>query len=748
MDYQAEHLKAIGYIRAKVNQLLMLLGTLPLRPEELDDDTLIDLDPIGIVAGSFQQVLSNLQATNHELNLARSEIRAIFDSMGAAIMVLNNDGLLEDCNRQALQWFFGEAELVDVIGKPLSATCHCFGSCGEEMSEPPPSNEFFCDGYHFLRINSEVRDEQGAREKRILLLFDLTRQKETEADLRLYATVFDHTAEGIAITDRERRFIRVNDAFCAITGYSPEELIGSTPELLSSGKHDASFYAQMWQQLQHEGQWHGEILDRNKDGQLLPLLQTINVIKNNDDEISHYISIITDITSIKETQTRLDFLAHHDVLTELPNRLLFTARLEHAIDRAERDNETFALLFIDLDRFKTINDSLGHQYGDQLLIEVAKRLHSLVRKSDTIARLGGDEFVVLVEQLRDGDNATTLANNVVSAMRQSFMLNGHELHVGCSIGITLYPEDGTDTVTLLKNADTAMYRVKESGRDGFHKFSPELSAAADEKLSLENALRFALRNEELALHYQPIIDLQQQRIIAVEALARWPHPQRGMISPEQFIPLAEETKLILPLGNWVAREAIHQFMDWRNQGLAPDYISINASGIQLFHPGFADTLFALLQEHELEGHQLQVELTENVLLRDIVTCRQILERLRQHGIRIAIDDFGTGYSSLAYLKQLPIDDLKIDRTFVRDIPGDEDDCAIAEAIIGLATTLGMKIVAEGVETQAQEQFLAHIGCSKVQGYHYAKPLSAADYERFQRGFNCTAMSNPMAGKKG
>lgn len=734
MDYQTEYLKATGYIRAKVDQMLKLIGTLPLRPEELDNKTLIDLDPIGIVTDAFGQVLDHLQDTNHELSLARSEIRTIFDSMGAAIMILNAEGLLEDCNRPAREWFFNNGELSALTGQPLSVICHCFGSCGEEMENPPPSNEFIFKGQHLLRISSDVCNERGEKEKRVLIYFDITRQKEAETGLRLYSKVFNHTAEGIAITDARGCFVEVNEAYCRISGYSTAELIGNTPKLLQSGRHDEVFYQSMYRTLQEQGRWQGETFNRTREGRIIPLLQAISEVRDEQGNISHYITIVTDITSLKETQNRLDFLAHHDQLTQLPNRLLFTARLEHAIERAERNGETFALLFIDLDRFKTINDSLGHQYGDQILIEVAKRLHRLVRKSDTIARLGGDEFVVLLEQLVGPVDATSLANNIVSAMRQSFMLNGHELHVGCSIGITLYPEDGTDTVTLLKNADTAMYRVKESGRDGYHKFSPELSVAADEKLALENALRIALRDGGLTLHYQPIFELQQQRIIAVEALARWHHPERGMISPVQFIPLAEETNLILPLGNWVTHTAIHQFVHWREQGIAPDYISINASGIQLFHPGFAEMLVDLLREHGMAGHQLQVELTENVLLRDIITCRKILERLRRHGIRIAIDDFGTGYSSLAYLKQLPIDVLKIDRSFVRDIPGDEDDCAIVEAIIGLANTLGKKIVAEGVETLEQEQFLARIGCAKVQGYYYARPLSADDYEAFRRSF--------------
>jgi len=735
VDYPAEYFKAIQYIRAKVDQMLTLIGTLPLRPEELDDRTLIDLDPIGIVTESFRQVLDHLNDTNRALDVAKQEIRAIFDSMDAAVIVLNEDGRIDDCNRQAREWLFLGRTAADIIGRPLPAVCVCCDAMQAGMAAGLVRDcAFEFDGRHLQVVSSDIHDAQHNQIKKVFICFDITRQKRTEASLQLYAKVFANTAEGIAITDAEKRYLQVNDAFCRITGYSEKELLGQTPEMLQSGRHDEEFYAALRHSLTTTGQWQGEILDRAKDGRIIPLLLSINAVYDADGNLTNYITIVTDITSLKETQTRLDFLAHHDPLTELPNRLLFTARLEHAIERAARDHDIFGLLFIDLDRFKTINDSLGHQFGDRLLIEVARRLRGLVRKADTIARLGGDEFVVLLERLNIPGEATTLAHKIVTAMRQPFHLHNSELHVGCSIGITLYPEDGTDAVTLLKNADTAMYRVKDAGRDGYRKFSHDLSAAADEKLTLENALRLALRDNQLVLHYQPIIDLQQQRIIAVEALARWPHPERGMIPPDQFIPLAEETKLILPLGAWVAHQAVTQFVRWRAQGIAPDYISVNASAMQLFHPGFADMLFELLRLHNVDGRHLQVELTENVLLRDINSCRHVLERLRDHGVRIAIDDFGTGYSSLAYLKQLPIDDLKIDRTFVRDIPGDSNDCAIAEAIIGMARNLGMETVAEGVETAAQENFLLGVGCRKVQGYYYAKPLSAADFAAFHAGF--------------
>ncbi|WP_127478305.1 putative bifunctional diguanylate cyclase/phosphodiesterase [Sulfurivermis fontis] len=735
MDYPAEYFKAIQYIRAKVDQMLTLIGTLPLRPEELDDKTLIDLDPIGIVTESFRQVLDHLNDTNRALDVAKQEIRAIFDAMDAAVVVLDEDGRIDDCNRQAREWLFHNREHDEIVGQTLDTVCVCSSHMQANLTSGQlHEHEFQVAGRHLQIVASDIHDAQRNKIKKVFICFDITRQKNIEASLQLYAKVFANTAEGIAITDAETRYLEVNDAFCRITGYSETELLGQTPKMLQSGRHDEEFYAALRHSLATTGQWQGEILDRAKDGRIIPLLLSINTVYDADGNLTNYITIVTDITSLKETQTRLDFLAHHDPLTELPNRLLFTARLEHAIERAARDHDLFGLLFIDLDRFKTINDSLGHQFGDRLLIEVARRLRGLVRRADTIARLGGDEFVVLLERLNIPGEATTLAHKIVSAMRQPFHLHDSELHVGCSIGITLYPEDGTDAVTLLKNADTAMYRVKDSGRDGYCKFSPDLSEAADEKLTLENALRLAIRDQQLLLHYQPIIDLRQQRIIAVEALARWPHAERGMVPPDQFIPLAEETKLILPLGAWVAGEAIAQFMRWRAQGIAPEYISINASGVQLFHPSFADTLFALLREHQMEGRCLQVELTENVLLRDINSCRHVLERLRDHGVRIAIDDFGTGYSSLAYLKQLPIDDLKIDRSFVRDIPGDANDCAITEAIIGMARNLGLETVAEGVETLEQEKFLAHVGCNKVQGYHYARPLTASGFADFHRHF--------------
>ena len=717
-----DHQDALLYIRAKVDQLLTLMGTLPLRPEELDDATLLEIDPIGIVADAFAQVIAHLNDTNRALATARDEIRAILDAMGAGLLVLDQGGVIEDLNRQACNWFFGGVDANEVRARPLRDVCTC---CQLTVALPPlgtEEREFTLDARHFHAVLTGIGGQAGQPEKTVVLVTDISRRKAIEAELRLYAETFNHTAEGILISDHENRVVQVNEAFCRITGYSRTELIGQTPRTFKSGLHNKAFYEAMWCSIRERGHWQGEIFDRVRNGNIIPLLQTISVVRDPGGRITHYISVITDITALKETQTRLDFLAHHDVLTELPNRLLLNDRLEQAIARAQREHSPFAVLFVDLDRFKTINDSLGHHVGDRILMEVAKRLRGLLRCADTVGRVGGDEFVILAERIASPETAEHLADKVVDALRRPFHHADRVLHIGCSIGITVYPDDGVDAITLLKNADTAMYRVKETGRDGHFRFNHELSAAVDEKLTLENALRQAVDAGRLVLHYQPIVDLADGRIVAAEALLRWPVGD-GFVPPDKFIPIAEESKLIIPIGAQVAVMALAQLAKLRALGLPLEYVSINASGLQIFTPGFAAGLIAELARQGLPGHCLQVELTENVLMRDMHACGAVFEELRRHGVRIAIDDFGTGYSSLAYLSRLPIDALKLDRSFVRDIPGDPNDCAIARAVVGLADSLGLEAIAEGIETAAQETVLLNFGCRKVQGFLYSRPLT-------------------------
>ena len=722
------YLAAIAYIRTKVDQLLALMGTLPLRPEELDDDTLLELDPIGIVAGSFGQIISHLNDTNRDLTLARHEIRAILDALDAAVIVVDEDGILDDYNRQAQERFFAGSS--SLVGQPLEQACSCHVGLADLLADGKAERERIIEGHHYLIVASHITDELGHPVKVVLLLFDVTRQRAAEADLRLYAQVFDHTGEGILITDQDNRIVEVNAAFTRITGYQADEVLGKDPGILRSELHPAEFYRGMWDALKRKGYWRGEINDRTKDGTIIPLLYSISRVHDVEGRLTHHIALITDITHLKEAQSRLDFLAHHDGLTNLSNRLLFNDRLDQAIARAKRDATMCSLLFIDLDRFKNINDSLGHHIGDLVLVEVAKRLSRLVRRTDTVARLGGDEFVVLMEQVAQHADTERMADKILAALREPFHIEQRDLHLGCSIGITIFPEDGLDTTTLLKNADAAMYRAKESGRDSHARFSHALADHAEAKLGLENALRGAERRREFELHYQPIIDLAYNRAIGAEALIRWPGAPAGSGSPNVFIPMAEETRLILPIGEWVLRTALEQLTAWRRSGLELDYISVNLSAVQLAQPGFPKVLDNLLDEFGTASRHLMLELTENVLMRDVDLCRGLIERLRERGVRIAIDDFGTGYSSLAYLKQLPIDNLKIDRSFVRDIPADANDSAIAQAIIGLATTLGLHTIAEGVETADQEAFLRGVGCRLVQGFRYSRPLPAADFEAF------------------
>ncbi|OOZ41945.1 PAS domain S-box protein [Solemya pervernicosa gill symbiont] len=731
MDYEEKYAESITYIRAKIDQLLKLMGTLPLRPEELDDHTLIELDPIGIVAQSFSQVLQHLHETNEQLASAKDEIRTILDAINAAVVVIDDQGRVEEYNRLAHTLFFKQLESEQIIGHVAREICTCEEGIGEKVLKSLNlSCETVIDGRDFMVNATHLESKGGAPRRTVLLYTEITAQKQAEESLRLYEKVFDNTAEGILITDGEAKIVETNSAFTRITGYSLADLIGQRPSLLKSGRHDSEFYASHWKSLEESGTWKGEIIDRHKNGSLVPLLQTISKITDWQGQTTNYISILTDITSLKETQTRLDFLAHHDALTELPNRLLFHDRLDHAIERAERNDNKIGLLFIDLDRFKIINDSLGHDVGDTLLQQVARQISSLSRKSDTVARLGGDEFVILIENVTSDTACTTFANKIVHALKQPFDIDEHQLHIGCSIGISIYPDDGEDSVTLIKNADTAMYKVKESGRDGYHKYSSELSESAVERLTIENALRHALERQEFHLHYQPLIDCERQHVFGAEALLRWQCPLLGNVSPMKFIPIAEESSLIIPIGYWVFEESIRQYKSWRDSGIELDYISINVSGAQLYHFNFAETLIALMLKHGLTGDQIQIEITENIMMNDIDTCISILDQLRSEGFRVAIDDFGTGYSSLSYLRRLPIDMLKIDRSFVMHLPDNNNDCMIATAVVSLAKSLKLETVAEGIEDERQLDFLHDIGCNRFQGFHFSRPTDAEAFEQY------------------
>ncbi|TXG93496.1 MAG: EAL domain-containing protein, partial [Rhodocyclaceae bacterium] len=480
----------------------------------------------------------------------------------------------------------------------------------------------------------------------------------------------------------------------------------------------------MWAALRESGYWQGELWDLRKDGMIYPKWAAISAIHDAKGELTNYIASFTDISERKAAEARIDHLAHHDALTGLFNRYSLENRLAQSLLAARRENQQLAVIFIDLDRFKVINDTLGHHVGDLLLIEVANRLSACVRESDIVARLGGDEFVVTLTSLANDMDAALVAKKIVATLGDTYEIDGKQLHTTPSVGISLFPANGEDVDTLMKNADTAMYHAKEKGRNNFQFFSPAMTAAATERLELERDLRSALANSEFELHYQPQVCAKKNLIRGVEALIRWRHPERGLIPPLKFIPIAEETGVIEAIGTWVLNEACRQMAAWRQAGFDLQHVAVNLSAHQLRSPDLVSQVQAAIAHFGLSPGELELEITESVAMEDPERAIGQLRALRDSGVELAIDDFGTGYSSLAYLKMLPIHTLKLDRAFVRDIESDENDAAISAATLALARNLGLRVVAEGVETEAQRDFLSSHACNLLQGYLFGKPEPA------------------------
>lgn len=578
------------------------------------------------------------------------------------------------------------------------------------------------------RVNIRSRDEVGTLARSFNAMGEA---------LGKTTTVFENTSEGVIITDAGGRIIAVNQAFTDITGYPESEVLGSLPSILKSERHNQAFFEGMWRQLLEAGVWQGELWNRRKNGELFPTWGSIRAIREESGELSHFISVFSDITSLKQSQEKLDYLAYHDPLTQLPNRLLFEDRLGQALRHARRHRQQVALLFIDLDRFKNINDSLGHPIGDNLLITVANRLSRLVRQEDTVARVGGDEFVVVIESANRSQEVAALARKLVEAFHRPLVFGEADqplkLHVTLSIGISVFPTDGEDVPTLVKNADAALYRAKEEGRNGFQFYTAELTATVFERLALETALRVAVKEDRLVLHYQPIVSLTSGEVVGAEALLRWRHPEYGLVEPDKFIALAEDTGLISGIGAWVVQEACRQARQWLDKGYPLHNVAVNVSGLQIQRGHYVDVVTEALEQSGLEGSHLVLEITENVIMQNTDRVIEVLTELKQLGTCIAIDDFGTGYSSLSYLKLLPIDKLKIDQSFVRDITLGRSDRAIVRAVLALANSLRLKVVAEGIESKEQEALLRRLGCDQGQGYRYSRPVTAEAFETILAG---------------
>ncbi len=567
---------------------------------------------------------------------------------------------------------------------------------------------------------------------------DITERHLMQEKLQLAATVFENTAEGVLITDTDQRITAVNRAFSEITGYSEIEALGQTPRLLASGQHDSAFYVAMWHQLTAEGHWQGEIFNKRKNSDLYPSWLTISAVRNSEREITHFVAVFADISSLKHAQAKLDYQAHHDPLTGLPNRALFENRLHAALQCSLVSNRQGAVLFLDLDRFKHINDSLGHPVGDLLLKGIAQRLKEQVRDVDTVARLGGDEFIILLPGLHKPSDASAIANKLLACFSAPFQAGEHEFFTSASIGISLYPQDGSDVASLIRNADAAMYRSKAKGRNRVEAYTRDLTAQASVRVALENELRRAIDRNELSLCYQPKLSLKTQNLVGAEALIRWNHPTFGDVSPEHFIHLAEENGTILQLGDWVLEQACRQMHQWQKRYQPFGPLSINLAGAQMRQPHLAKRIEQLLKTYQLKAGDLQLEITENFIMSQAEEALSVLHQLKQLGVQLAIDDFGTGYSSLSYLKRLPLDILKIDQSFIRGLPDDPHDAAITRAIIALGRSMQLTIIAEGVENQAQQHFLTAEGCEQIQGYIVSLPLPP---EEFAAGFLRLALSD-------
>jgi diguanylate cyclase (GGDEF)-like protein/PAS domain S-box-containing protein len=573
-----------------------------------------------------------------------------------------------------------------------------------------------------------VRFTSGGNFHLLLLAEDIGAKRKAEAELRLAASVYTNTVEGIVVTDKDGIILSVNPAFTEITGYTAEEAIGQTPRILKSDHHDDAFYAVMWKTLRETGSWQGELWNRRKNGEAFLEWQSITKISDEQGEPMRYVAVFNDVTELRQKDERIKHQAYHDALTGLPNRQLLQDRLDHGIAVASRDRSHLALLFLDLDRFKTINDSLGHDVGDLLLQAVAGRLSNCVRRSDTLARLGGDEFVLILSDFDSTAEVAHVAEKIIHELVQPLTLAGHQVHVTTSVGIAFFPEDGRDAKTLMKNADTAMYQAKEAGRNAFRFFDTSMNSRALERLDLEASLRLAIERMEFELYFQPKVHLETGDPAGAEALIRWHHPTKGLVPPGDFIPLAEETGLIVPIGEWAFRESCRYAAIWTRQDLLKGKLAVNLSARQLQHLNLMHSIETALVATKADPDQIEVELTESVVMSNPGEAIAILGELRERGFSIAVDDFGTGYSSLSYLKRLPISCLKIDRSFVKDLPDDQDDAAIARTILDLARSLGLYTVAEGIETAEQAEYLNALGCHIAQGYYFAKPMPAEQFE--------------------
>lgn len=539
----------------------------------------------------------------------------------------------------------------------------------------------------------------------------------------------DAAEQSVVITDKKANIIYVNDAFTATSGYSHEELLGKSASVLCSDQHGKEFRKGIRDSVLLTGGWRGEMLCRRKNGDAYPAWVSVSSVKDTDGNIEHYAGFSFDISLLKENEQRLHHMAHYDLLTNLPNRSLMYDRLKQALSLAKRYRFPVAVMLLDIDRFKEVNDTMGHHVGDQLLVEAARRLVGCVRESDTIARMGGDEFLAILSEVGNPNNVAHVAQKFIETLSRPFELEGQDVFTSASVGITMYPTDSEDMHMLVRNADTAMYHAKAQGKNNFKFFTEGINKSTVERFILESRFRRALDKLEFQLNYQPKVDITSGRITGMEALLRWYHPEQGNVNPALFIPLAEETGLVIPLGEWAVREACRQNKAWQDEGMLPLRVSVNLSAQHFHRKGLIDMIVGILEETRLDPRYLMIEITESAIIQDVKETIRTLNKFRSMGIGISIDDFGTGFSSLNYLNRFSIDELKIDRTFIMDISRESDSSKVITAIIALAHNLNLTVVAEGVETREQLEFLRKSNCDQVQGYYFSVPLSSEEFKK-------------------
>ena len=690
------------------------------------------------------EVYQMLLVKRIQLKLAESEHRfqSLFQKAPLAYQSVDEDCHLLEVNESWLTLFgFEQAQTPNILGQPFTQflTSESRKKMEEVFHRFTEQSEINNVLFDVVTHSGEVKEiemvgrisfnPEGKRRAHCMLV-NVTEQRRAERDARLATKVFANTGEGLMITDAHCTIISVNPAFTDILGYEESDVVGQTPSFLHSGKHDSDFYKAMWDEIKTSGTWQGEVWNRHKSGTLIPEWLTITALYDNQGEVENYIGVFADISKLKASQKELDYLAHHDVLTNLPNRRNFMANLEFVLTHVKRTKKPFAILMFDLDRFKEVNDSYGHAAGDEVLINCANILKHRVRESDMVARLGGDEFVVLIEDVYQTSDPAMIAKTIISDMSKPQTLNNERVvSVGCSIGIALYPQHGSVPEMLMQHVDSALYLAKKKGRGTFEYFSPDMTAVAQQRMETEAELKSAIVNNELRVFYQPQVDLKNGKVKGAEALVRWQHPTKGLLPPASFIAVAEESGLISAIGEWVLYETCRQAKVWFDQGQTDYVYAVNVSPKQLAYTNLFEVVMDVLEQTGLPAECLELEITESGLMEiEDTQAVHLFESLRGLGVRIAIDDFGTGYSSLSYLKSLPIDVLKVDKSFVDDIPDNKKGMQIVNTIISMGHNLGLEVLAEGVEEDVQRRFLELRGCNYYQGYLTSKPVSAEAFE--------------------